>query len=409
MIPQRIASDPYYQFTSHEAVVGGEAYTYFTRPALDSQQESLTSALLLAESIDLAPGAQVLCMHCGSGLAGTVAARQAHQGHVTLLDCHSVAMQASRCTLAANRITNAEVLASDCGQAILDRARYRARTLERQQTFDSALALLPKGRAAWEQTILDAAALLRTGGALYMAGANRAGIKSAATYIQQIFGHVDALTYRGGCRVLRTVKADGIAIPDSDYYTWRTLSVQVENETIEYVTKPGLFAWKQLDGGTRLLIEALHERPLHADSPVLDVGCGGGVLTLVAARQARHGQVIGVDVDCRAVEATRRTLAHNEISNAEVLASDCAQAVADRTFGAVVTNPPFHQKQATAYVVAEQIIRDSARLLSPSGRLYLVANRFLKYEPLIEQAFGHARLLRETRSFRVWYAEKDRG
>jgi 16S rRNA (guanine1207-N2)-methyltransferase len=402
MIPQRLTSDPYYQFAPQEAVVGGEVYTFFTRPALGSQRESLTPALLLAESIDLAPDAQVLCMHCGSGLAGTVAARQAHQGHVTLLDCHSVAVQAAHHTLAANRITNAEVLASDCGQAILDRARIK----ERQQAFDSALALLPKGRATWEQTILDAAALLRTGGALYMAGANRAGIKSAAKYIQGIFGHVDVLTYRGGCRVLRAVKADDISIPNSDYYTWRTLSVQVEDETIEYATKPGLFAWTQLDGGTRLLIEALHEHPLHADDPVLDIGCGGGVLTLVAARQARRGQVIGVDVDCRAVKATRRTLAHNEVPNAEARASDCAQAVADRTFGAVVTNPPFHQKQATAYVVAEQIIRDSARLLSPSGRLYLVANRFLKYEPLIEQAFGHAHLMRETPTFRVWYAEK---
>ncbi len=82
------------------------------------------------------------------------------------------------------------------------------------------------------------------------------------------------------------------------------------------------------------------------------------------------------------------------------------EAVGDRTFDVVLTNPPFHQEQATTYVVAEQIICDAARILARSGRLYLVANRFLKYEPLIEQAFGRARLLRETKSFRVWYAEK---
>jgi hypothetical protein len=80
MSPQRLASDSYYQFTAHEAVAAGETYTFFTRPALDSQQENLTSALLLAESIDLAPGAQALVMHCGGGLAGAVAARQAHPG-----------------------------------------------------------------------------------------------------------------------------------------------------------------------------------------------------------------------------------------------------------------------------------------------------------------------------------------
>jgi 16S rRNA (guanine1207-N2)-methyltransferase len=268
------------------------------------------------------------------------------------------------------------------------------------------LALLPKGRAVWEQTVLDAAQLLRTGGGLYLAGANRAGIKSAARYVQQVFGRVDVLAYRGGCRVLRAVKADDIPIPTSDYYAWRTLEAQVADQTIEYVAKPGLFAWKQLDDGTRLLIEALLQHPLDETSSVLDIGCGAGILTLVAARQVWNGQAVGVDVDCRAVQATHRTLAHNGISNARAFAGDCTESVAECTFDAVVTNPPFHQKQATTYVVAEQIIRDAARILGRSGRLYLVANRFLKYERLIEQAFGHAHLLRETKSFRVWYAEK---
>lgn len=402
MTIQRITSAPYYQFTQHQATVDGAVYTWFSRAGMDHQQENLTSALLLAQSTHLPPEAQVLVMHCGSGLAGAVAGRQAHRGHVTLLDCHSVAVQAARLTLAANQVANAQVLTSDCGQAILER------THSPSPAFDSVLALLPKGRAAWEQTVLDAAALLRTGGALLIAGANKAGIKSAAKYIQCVFGQVEVLTYRGGCRVLRAVKASDIPIPDSDYHTWRTISAQVEDEVIDYATKPGLFAWKTLDEGTRLLIEVLHRHPFGERDAVLDVGSGAGILTLIAARQAREGRVIGVDVDCRAVEATRRTLAHNQTRHAQALASDCMETVAGRTFDAVVTNPPFHQKQATTLVVTGQIIRDAAQVLVPSGRLYLVANRFLKYEPLIERAFGNTGLLGETKSFRVWYAEKDR-
>jgi 16S rRNA (guanine1207-N2)-methyltransferase len=137
---------------------------------------------------------------------------------------------------------------------------------------------------------------------------------------------------------------------------------------------------------------------------VLDLGCGSGVLTLAAAKQASGGRVVGVDVDCRAVEATRRTLSLNEIANAEVLLSDCTEAVRERTFTAVVTNPPFHQERATTYTVAHQIIRDAARILDRSGRLYLVANSFLKYKPIIEDAFAHVQLLSEARGFKVWYA-----
>jgi 16S rRNA (guanine1207-N2)-methyltransferase len=400
MVAQPSPSDPYYQFSSHEVAARGQSYTFHTRPALGQWKESLTSALLLAEWIDLAPDARVLHLHCGAGLAGAVAAYLAHAGQVTLLDSHSVALECARRTLAANEIANAHVQQSDCAQAVQGR------------TFDAMLALLPKGRAAWEQTIWDAAHLLRAGGALYLAGANRAGAKSAARYLQRVFGRVDVLGYRGGCRVVRAVKPDqgpppADAAPHDDYYGWRTATAQVSDEQIAYATKPGLFSWKRLDEGTRLLIEALHARPLRREDEVLDLGCGSGVLTLVAARQACEGHVTGVDVDGRAVEATHRTLALNEITNARSLLGDCVEAVYDRLFDAVVTNPPFHQERATTYAIAEQIIQDAARLLRPFGRLYLVANQFLKYEPIIEQAFGQAQLLSRNRGFKVWYAEKE--
>ncbi len=42
------------------------------------------------------------------------------------------------------------------------------------------------------------------------------------------------------------------------------------------------------------------------------------------------------------------------------------------------------------------------------GRLYLVANSFLKYRPMIESAFGNATILRETGKFKVWHATKMR-
>ncbi len=296
--------------------------------------------------------------------------------------------------MAANHATNAEALLSDCAQAV------------RGHSFDSVLALLPKGRAVWEQTVLDAAEVLRTGGDLYLAGASKGGIKSAAKYVERIFGNVSVLAYKGGCRVLRAVKTDQLSILASDYYDWRTISARVNDERLEYATRPGIFAWKQLDGGTRLLIEALHAHPLSKNDQVLDIGCGSGVLTLVAARQAPSGHVVGVDVDCRAVKATQRTLSLNEIANAEVLLGDCTEPVRERTFTAVITNPPFHHERATTYVIAEQIIRDAARLLDRSGRFYLVANHFLRYKPILESAFGHVQPLCEARGFKVWYATK---
>lgn len=387
---------PYYLYSQQETRVRGETLAVCTRPALGRWRDWATPALLLAECAELPPQAEVLHMHCGAGLAGAAAARMATDGHVTLVDCHVTAVEAARRTLAANQVANAQALLSDCAQAVLDRV------------FDCVLALLPKGRAAWEQTILDAATVLRPGGDLYLAGPNTGGIKSAAGFVESVFGHVDVVAYRGGCRALHAIRGEHMSIPDSDYYRWRQLMVEVAGEQLTYVTKPGLFSWEALDAGTRLLIETLRTHPLSPEARALDVGSGSGALTLVAARQADKGSVIGVDVDCRAVEATRRTLALGALANAQATLSDCAEAVWGQTFTSIVTNPPFHREQATTYALAEQIIADACQLLEQRGQLYLVANSFLRYGPILESAFGNAQVLRQNNRYRVWYAVKGR-
>lgn len=390
--PEPIERSPYYRYERLQADLDGQVLTYLNRGALGTWQDRLAAGQLLARWANVHPGARVLHLHCGDGLVGAALAGKLDGNRVLLLDSSIAAVETSRHTLEANGITNADVELSDCAQFARDRE------------FDSVVALLPKGRAAWEQTVLDAAAVLRPGGDLYLAGANRAGAKSAARFMERIFGHVHVLAYKAGRRVLRSVKDDTIDVPASEYYSWATVHTQVEDMTIEYVTKPGVFSWQRLDDGSRLLVQALHAHPLRPDDHVLDIGCGSGVLTLVAARQAHAGRVIAVDVDCRAVEATERTIAHNGITHAEALLSDCGWAVRDQSFSAVVTNPPFHSEQATTYAIAKQIIRDAARLLRKRGNLYLVANAFLKYGPVIADAFGNATVLAQTGRYKVWHA-----
>jgi 16S rRNA (guanine1207-N2)-methyltransferase len=129
-----------------------------------------------------------------------------------------------------------------------------------------------------------------------------------------------------------------------------------------------------------------------AGDRVLDLGCGTGLAGLAAARRAVDGEVVLVDTDVRAVESARRTLAANGIANGEALLSDCGSAVLPRDpgqrFDVVITNPPFHQGVGVDYEVACQFVRDAARVLRRGGRLFLVANRFLRYGDLIQETFG---------------------
>jgi 16S rRNA (guanine1207-N2)-methyltransferase len=69
------------------------------------------------------------------------------------------------------------------------------------------------------------------------------------------------------------------------------------------------------------------------------------------------------------------------------LASDGAQAVLQQRFDLVVTNPPFHAGGLQTTEIAQRFIREAAQVLKARGRFYLVANRFLKYEPALRAHF----------------------
>jgi 16S rRNA (guanine1207-N2)-methyltransferase len=61
--------------------------------------------------------------------------------------------------------------------------------------------------------------------------------------------------------------------------------------------------------------------------------------------------------------------------------------VKEQRFDLVVTNPPFHMGGIQTTGIGERFIREAAQVLHPRGRFYLVANRFLKYEPTMQTCF----------------------
>jgi 16S rRNA (guanine1207-N2)-methyltransferase len=179
------------------------------------------------------------------------------------------------------------------------------------------------------------------------------------------------------------VHLEAEAVP-SDSYARRAIALDGIETSL--VSKPGVFAWDRVDDGTAALIDTME---IAAHDYVLDLGCGTGLAGLAAARHATAGQVVLVDADVRAVESSRRTLEANNVTNAEVLLSDCGSSGFDRRFDVVITNPPFHQGVGVDYEVACQFVRDAAQLLRRGGRLFLVANRFLRYADHIREVFGN--------------------
>jgi 16S rRNA (guanine1207-N2)-methyltransferase len=213
---------------------------------------------------------------------------------------------------------------------------------------------------------------LRIGGRLYVAGAKDRGILTMAKRMQELFGNVETLVISKGQRVLCSIQQH---IPP----------MQEEDQEQGDLTL-NIFAGSKLDEGTSLLLDALQ---VHATDLVLDLGCGAGFIGLHCAHLATQGHVVMVDVSQAAVAASQRAIRESGMGNIEALPSDGIAAIQPRRFDLVATNPPFHIGGIQTTTTAERFIREAAQVLRSGGRFYLVANRFLKYEPVIQDHFQH--------------------
>lgn len=135
---------------------------------------------------------------------------------------------------------------------------------------------------------------------------------------------------------------------------------------MNFMTDAGVFSKGELDQGTRLLIDALPEMT----GDVLDLGCGWGAIGVSLAKANPDCRVVMADVNRRALQLSRDNLERNK-TQAEVIESDGMAAVLDRTFDAVVTNPPIRAGKQVIY----KMFADAAAHLKEGGALYLVIRK----------------------------------
>jgi len=165
-------------------------------------------------------------------------------------------------------------------------------------------------------------------------------------------------------------------------------------------TQPGVFAHRELDEGTRLLIEAMRVSPT---ARVLDWGCGYGAIGIVAAKLATRGHVTLVDVDIRATRLAQRNLELNGIENADVVLGDGVHDLPPKTrFDVILSNPPTHSGRE----VLDDLVASAYKALRPRGRLYLVINRLLSLRRQVESVFGNSETAARHKGFVVIRAVK---
>lgn len=228
--------------------------------------------------------------------------------------------------------------------------------------------------------------LLREGGAIYVVGPKNKGIDAAGKELERIFGASTLVAYKRGQRLYSAVRPANftppVASPELDH------EVQVRGQRLILRERPGVFARGLLDPATAMLADTMLIREADA---VLDLGCGSGILGLVAARLSDSGEVYLTDADIEAVELAQINIQRNGVRNAKAVAGNGAFPVRYHQFDIVVTNPPFHAGREQDTSLVNRFIDHAATVLRSDGLFYLVANRFLRYEPKLAEHFREVR------------------
>src|SRR5947199_1847636 len=115
------------------------------------------------------------------------------------------------------------------------------------------------------------------------------------------------------------------------------ITVTIRGRPFLFQTDSGVFSREGLDRGTELLLEAIEVGPCES---ILDLGCGYGVIGIVAAHVCQGGHVILTDVNERAAALARANLVANGTRHAEVRIGDVYAPVDGFGFDHIPCNPP---------------------------------------------------------------------
>ena len=253
--------------------------------------------------------------------------------------------------------------------------------------------------------IARAAELLEAGGELIVSAANDLGAASLERRCAEAFGPVETYS-KHKCRVFRA-RNDPARRDAALLDAWRRGGELRRLAESGLYSQPGLFSWKQVDPGSRLLAGQL---PAELRGRGADLGAGNGYLSReLLSRAAGVTELHLFEAEKKALDAAARNLeAGAGTAELHWHWADVTQGLGVDRLDFVVMNPPFHAGRNTVPALGRAFVQVALAALKPGGRLFLVANRHLPYAAEITAPGGVVTQQIESGGFRVLIAERPR-
>ncbi len=257
--------------------------------------------------------------------------------------------------------------------------------------FDAAVVSVPRAKASARARMAQALDLTG-GGPVLVDGQKEDGVESLLKDCRKVCSVGDVISKAHG----KIFSVSGTA-PDD----WR-LDASLHEVEGGFFTTAGVFSADGIDPASRLLAETL---PAKLPRRMIDLGAGWGYLSRAVLEKDGVEALHLVEADHAALACARQNITD---PRAEFHWADATRFGTQASVDGVVCNPPFHKGRAADPGIGRAFIASAARLLTPSGRLWMVANRHLPYEKAAAELFADVREIGGTSSFKVIEAAKPR-
>lgn len=180
----------------------------------------------------------------------------------------------------------------------------------------------------------------------------------------------------------------------------RVLELTTNGRELRFQTEPGLFSPKRADAGTLAMLSCI---TFSADDKVLDLGCGYGLVGIIAAQYIPPAQVYLLDNDAQAVATARANALLNGVPELTIELSDGFSGTRETDFSKIISHPPYH----VDFSVPKQFIEKGFNRLRIGGSMWMVTKRLDWYRNKLGAIFGGCRV-QEIEGYFVFEATKRR-
>lgn len=176
------------------------------------------------------------------------------------------------------------------------------------------------------------------------------------------------------------------------------ITAEIKNVSLRFETDTSNFSPNSIDVGTLAMLSAVEFSP---DDKILDMGCGYGVVGILAAKLIGQENVTMCDISEKAVKQAKINAELNGVPDIDIKISDGFSNILDNDFTLILSNPPYHAD----FSVPKHFIEVGFKKLAVGGKIVMVTKRLDWYKNKLTSVFGGV-MVREIDGYYVFISEK---